>query len=54
MHLNLYDYFLNFSPKTIKRHRTYLIKEFHKLNDSKALYLLGLLSNLDRISGLEP
>ena len=52
MYLNLYDYFLNFSSKTIKRYRTYLIKEFHKLNDS--IYLLGLLSNLDRISGLEP
>nr|YP_010833305.1 LAGLIDADG endonuclease [Agaricus bitorquis]WFG54052.1 LAGLIDADG endonuclease [Agaricus bitorquis] len=35
LHLNLYDYFLNFPPKTIKRHRTYLIKEFHELNDSK-------------------
>ena len=32
MHLKLYDYFLKFPPKTIKTHRTHLIKEFHELN----------------------
>jgi len=38
LHLKLYDYFLKFSPKTIKKHRTFLIKEFHDLN-SKKVYL---------------
>lgn len=36
LHFKLYDYFLKFPPKTIKRHRTYLIKEFHELNELKA------------------
>lgn len=36
LHINLYDYFLKFPPKTIKRHRTFLIKEFHELNSIKA------------------
>jgi LAGLIDADG endonuclease len=36
LHLNLYDYFLKFPPKTIKKHRTFLIKEFHELNSIKA------------------
>jgi LAGLIDADG endonuclease len=36
LHLKLYDYFLKFPPKTIKGHRTFLIKEFHELNDTKA------------------
>jgi hypothetical protein len=35
LHLKLYEYFLNFPPRTIKMHRTYLIKEFHLLNESK-------------------
>ena len=35
LHLKLYNYFLNFPPKTIKKHRTYLIKEFHDLNELK-------------------
>lgn len=35
LHLILYDYFLKFPPKTIKAHRTYLIKEFHELNELK-------------------
>ncbi len=38
LHLKLYDYFLKFPPKTIKGHRTFLIKEFHDLN-SKKVYL---------------
>jgi len=36
LHLKLYDYFLKFPPKTIKKHRTFLIKEFHELNSIKA------------------
>nr|YP_009517243.1 hypothetical protein DXG02_000019 [Myochromella boudieri]AYE93140.1 hypothetical protein DXG02_000019 [Myochromella boudieri] len=36
LHLKLYDYFLKFPPKTIKSHRTFLIKEFHELNSIKA------------------
>jgi len=36
LHFKLYDYFLNFPPKTIKGHRTHLIKEFHELNELKA------------------
>lgn len=36
LHLNLYDYFLKFPPKTIKKHRTFLITEFHELNSIKA------------------
>jgi hypothetical protein len=44
LHLNLYDYFLNFPPKTIKRHRTYLIKEFHELNESKVYWDTNSLS----------
>lgn len=36
LHLKLYDYFIKFPPKTIKAHRTYLITEFHELNDLKA------------------
>jgi hypothetical protein len=35
LHLNLYNYFLNFPPKTIKTYRTFLIKEFYKLNSKK-------------------
>ena len=35
LHLKLYDYFLKFPPKTIKGHRTFLIKEFHMLNEQK-------------------
>lgn len=35
LHFKLYDYFKNFPPKTIKCHRTYLIKEFHDLNELK-------------------
>ena len=38
LHLNLYDYFLKYPPKTIKSHRTFLIKEFHDLA-SKKVYL---------------
>ena len=36
LHLKLYDYFLKFTPKTIKKHRTFLITEFHELNSIKA------------------
>ena len=36
LHLKLYEYFRNFPPKTIKRHRTYLIQDFHELNELKA------------------
>jgi hypothetical protein len=35
LHLKLYDYFFKFPPKTIKSNRTFLIKEFHNLNDRK-------------------
>ena len=35
LHLNLYNYFFKFPPKTIKSHRTFLIKEFHELNNRK-------------------
>lgn len=35
LHLKLYDYFLKYPPKTIKSHRTFLIKEFHELNTTK-------------------
>ena len=35
LHLKLYDYFIKFPPKTIKSHRTFLIKEFHELNSTK-------------------
>jgi hypothetical protein len=38
LHLKLYDYFLKFPPKSIKRHRTFLIEEFHDLN-LKKVYL---------------
>ena len=38
LHLKLYDYFLKYPPKTIKSHRTFLIKEFHELN-TKKVYL---------------
>lgn len=44
LHLKLYDYFLKFPPKTIKVHRTYLIKEFHELNDSKVYRDTNILS----------
>ena len=44
LHLKLYDYFLNYPPKTIKKHRTYLIKEFHELNDSKVYRDTNILS----------
>lgn len=36
LHFKLYDYFIKFPPKTIKGHRTHLIKEFHELNELKA------------------
>jgi LAGLIDADG endonuclease len=36
LHFKLYEYFLKFPPKTIKGHRTHLIKEFHELNELKA------------------
>ena len=36
LHLKLYDYFLKFPPKTIKKHRTFLITEFHELNSIKS------------------
>jgi LAGLIDADG endonuclease len=36
LHLNLYDYFFKYPPKTVKRHKTFLIKEFHELNELKA------------------
>jgi len=35
LHLNLYNYFFKFPPKTIKSYRTFLIKEFHELNNRK-------------------
>jgi hypothetical protein len=35
LHLNLYNYFFKFPPKTIKSHRTFLITEFHELNNRK-------------------
>jgi hypothetical protein len=35
LHLNLYKYFVKFPPKTIKSHRTFLITEFHELNNRK-------------------
>jgi ubiquinol-cytochrome c reductase cytochrome b subunit len=38
LHFKLYNYFLKNPPKTIKLHRTFLIKEFHELN-SKKVYL---------------
>jgi hypothetical protein len=44
LHLKLYDYFLKFPPKTIKMHRTYLIKEFHDLNESKIYRDTNILS----------
>ena len=44
LHLKLYAYFLKFPPKTIKVHRTYLIKEFHELNDSKVYRDTNILS----------
>lgn len=44
LHLKLYDYFLKFPPKTIKVHRTYLIKEFHELNESKVYRDTNILS----------
>jgi len=40
----LYNYFLKFPPKTIKAHRTYLIKEFQELNDLKAYRDTDILS----------
>jgi hypothetical protein len=36
LHYKLYDYFYKFPPKTVKGHRTFLIKEFHELNEIKA------------------
>lgn len=44
LHLILYDYFLKFPPKTIKKHRTYLIKEFHDLNEVKMYRETDVLS----------
>ena len=44
LHLKLYDYFLKFPPKTIKTHRTHLIKEFHLLNDKKVYRDTDILS----------
>ena len=44
LHLKLYDYFLKFPPKTIKTHRTHLIKEFHLLNDKKVYRDTNILS----------
>ena len=44
LHLKLYNYFLNFPPKTIKTHRTHLIKEFHELNDLKVYRDTDILS----------
>ncbi len=44
LHLKLYDYFLKFPPKTIKTHRTHLIKEFHELNDKKVYRDTDILS----------
>jgi LAGLIDADG endonuclease len=44
LHLKLYDYFLKYPPKTVKRHRTFLIKEFHDLNDKKAYLENDMLS----------
>ena len=44
LHLKLYDYFLKFPPKTIKTHRTHLIKEFHLLNDKKVYMDTDILS----------
>ena len=44
LHLKLYDYFLKFPPKTIKTHRTHLIKEFHELNDLKVYRDTDILS----------
>ena len=44
LHLKLYDYFVKFPPKTIKAHRTYLIKEFHELNEFKAYRCTDKLS----------
>ena len=35
LHIKLYSYFKELPPKTIKKHRTYLIKEFHELNQLK-------------------
>ena len=35
LHFNLYKYFVKFPPKTIKSHRTFLITEFHELNNRK-------------------
>jgi hypothetical protein len=35
LHFNLYKYFFKFPPKTIKSHRTFLITEFHELNNRK-------------------
>ena len=35
LHFLLYDYFIKFPPKTIKGHRTFLIKEFHDLTFKK-------------------
>jgi LAGLIDADG endonuclease len=44
IHFNLYNYFLKFPPKTIKAHRTYLIKDFHELNELKAYKDTEILS----------
>jgi ubiquinol-cytochrome c reductase cytochrome b subunit len=44
LHNKLYEYFLKFPPKTIKKHRTYLIKEFHELNDLKVYRETDILS----------
>lgn len=44
LHLSLYEYFKNFPPKTIKKHRTYLIKKFHELNDLKVYRDNNILS----------
>ena len=44
LHLKLYDYFLKYPPKTIKNHRTHLIKKFHELNDLKVYRDTDILS----------
>jgi len=44
LHLKLYDYFLKNPPKTVKKHKTFLIKEFHELNELKAYLEIDKLS----------
>jgi hypothetical protein len=49
LHFKLYDYFIYFPPKTIKGHRTHLIKEFHELSELKAYREIdGLTVNFKR------